>query len=343
MARYVIELRKEMTITAIADLTGLNWKTVKNIEKRYLHKRYRKIRLKDVTAIGIDEIHLGKKMGYKTIVIDLHTGSVLHVGKGRDNDALKDFTRKLKSSSCRITAVAVDMAPAYTKWVNNNLPAATIVYDHFHVIKLMNDKLDQVRRSEVNKARKLDNEQERKLDDYCNRLMVRALNRGIDRQAIDQRIRKLKSQLSPLAADIKGTKWILLGNEEKVRTNKDAEKALDHLQHSNANLATAYQLKEQLRDIYRIDHKEEAEIQLERWCLLAEATKLAPLRTMVRTIRSHSAGILAYWNQGITSAKVEGFNNKIRWLIRQAYGYRDEEYVELKIFHLPEISTTKKL
>jgi hypothetical protein len=52
----------------------------------------------------------------------------------------------------------------------------------------------------------------------------------------------------------------------------------------------------------------------------------------------------AYWKHAkLTNASQEGFNNKIGWLTRQAYGYRDEEYLHLKICDLPNLSTRKDL
>ena len=69
------------------------------------------------------------------------------------------------------------------------------------------------------------------------------------------------------------------------------------------------------------------------WCKEADDSNIPELKTMSTTIKTHIEGILAYWTTGgITSAAVEGFNNKIRWLIKQAYGYRDQEYFHLKIF-----------
>ena len=59
---------------------------------------------------------------------------------------------------------------------------------------------------------------------------------------------------------------------------------------------------------------------------------------MAKTVEEHLAGILGFWEyRGATNAKAEGFNNKIRWLIKQAYGYRDYAYFRLKIFDLPEV------
>lgn len=83
LARFVIALRAEMSIKAVAELTGLHWDTVKNIEKAWLEKKYSKVRLKDVEYLGIDEVHLGKKLGYITVVRDLASGAVLFIGKGK--------------------------------------------------------------------------------------------------------------------------------------------------------------------------------------------------------------------------------------------------------------------
>ena len=82
----------------------------------------------------------------------------------------------------------------------------------------------------------------------------------------------------------------------------------------------------------------------EDWVKLAEQSNIPEMKLMAKTIVNHLDGILAFWTtHGITSASMEGFNNKIRWLIRQAYGFHDQEYFTLKIFDLPNIKTTKEL
>jgi len=76
---------------------------------------------------------------------------------------------------------------------------------------------------------------------------------------------------------------------------------------------------------------------------MAIQSGLQPLNAMANTIKNHWDGVLAYWRFRVTSAKVEGFNNKIRWLIKQAYGYRDKVYFKLKVFDLPNIVIEKTL
>ena len=79
--------------------------------------------------------------------MDLESGAVVFVGDGKGADALKPFWRRLKSSKARIKAVAIDMAPAYIEAVQTNLADAVIIFDHFPIFKLMNDKLSGLQRS----------------------------------------------------------------------------------------------------------------------------------------------------------------------------------------------------
>jgi len=107
----------------------------------------------------------------------------------------------------------------------------------------------------------------------------------------------------------------------------------------------AAMFKEALRTIYtRAKNSCHAEIAFHRWIKLAEETQIPELRTMARTIRDKLDGIVSSWTfRHISNASIAGFNNKIRWLIKQAYGFRDREYFKLKIYQLPEISSVKEL
>ena len=83
---------------------------------------------------------------YLTVVLDLVSGAVVFVGDGKGADALKPFWKRLRRHKAKIKAVAMDMSPAYHEAVSTHLPRATIVFDHFHVIKLFNEKLSDLRR-----------------------------------------------------------------------------------------------------------------------------------------------------------------------------------------------------
>ena len=136
----------------VAELTLLSWDTVKAITKTNLAKDYGKPPLQRVRYLGIDEIHLGSKKRYYTIVIDLEDGRILWAKPGRGQAALKGFWPRLRRAKAKIKAVATDMSAAYWSAVRDHLPDAALVFDKFHVIKLMNERLDDLRRQLVREA-----------------------------------------------------------------------------------------------------------------------------------------------------------------------------------------------
>jgi transposase len=144
--RCVLDLSGHMTILDVANHFGVSWDVVKDIQKRYLKRKFSCPRLKGLRRIAIDELYVGKKRKFITIVLDLESGAVVFVGEGKGASALEPFWKRLKSARKRIEAVAIDMSQAYIQAVTTNLPKAVLVFDHFHVIKLFNEKLTDLRR-----------------------------------------------------------------------------------------------------------------------------------------------------------------------------------------------------
>jgi len=144
--RYVLELCQRTTIQDVAQHLGIGWDTVKDIQKCHLQKHYGNPPLKQVRRIGIDEICIGGGHRYVTIVLDWDSGAILFVGEGKSAKSLDPFWRRVRAARAKILAVAMDMSAAYQLAVHENLPEAVIVFDHFHVIKLYNEKLTELRR-----------------------------------------------------------------------------------------------------------------------------------------------------------------------------------------------------
>jgi transposase len=124
-----------MTMSDVAELTLLSWDTVKAITKTHLAKDDGKPPLQGVRYLGIDEIHLGSKKRYYSIVIDLEDGRILWAKPGRGQAALKGFWPRLRRAKAKIKAVATDMRAAYWSAVLDHLPDAALVFDKFHVIR----------------------------------------------------------------------------------------------------------------------------------------------------------------------------------------------------------------
>ena len=104
----------------------------------------------------------------------------------------------------------------------------------------------------------------------------------------------------------------------------------------NEPLAMAYYLKEDLRQVWSQPDKEAGEAFLTDWCARAMASGVGPLMTMARTLAAHRSGILAWYDHPISSARLEGTNNKIKTIKRQDYGYRDSEFFRLRIMGIHE-------
>ncbi|MDZ7292405.1 MAG: ISL3 family transposase [candidate division KSB1 bacterium] len=144
--RYVLELSKRVTIKDVAIYAQTSWDIVKDIQKRYLNRKFGKPRLKHLKYIAIDEINIGHGYKFLTIVLDLEEGVIVYVGDGKSAESLDPFWRRLRRYKANIKAVAMDMSSAYITAVQKNLPHANIVFDHFHVVKLLNEKLTELRR-----------------------------------------------------------------------------------------------------------------------------------------------------------------------------------------------------
>lgn len=100
----------------------------------------------------------------------------------------------------------------------------------------------------------------------------------------------------------------------------------------NEPLMKVYYLKEALREIWAQINKEEAEKALDCWLQQAYQAKIPKLTAFANTLKAHKWGVLAWYDYHISTGKLEGINNKIKTMKRQAYGYRDQRFFELKIF-----------
>jgi transposase len=146
LARYVLELLRSMTIQDVAHHVCLSWDTVKEIQKTYLLRHFAKPALRHLRQLAIDELAIGKGHRYVTVVLDIDRQRVVYVGEGKGAAALDDFWKRLKASGAKIQAVATDLSKAYLLAVMTHLPKAKHVADPFHIVKLMNEKLSELRR-----------------------------------------------------------------------------------------------------------------------------------------------------------------------------------------------------
>lgn len=148
---YVLQLTAMTTLLAVALFLGLNWKTVKNLDKVNLKKRAKQFSFKKLRYISIDEIAIRKRHKYMTIVTDITTGQIIHAVEGRDEESLRPFLKLLSKKAKRLRGIGIDMSAAYSSSIKKHLPLVSIIYDRFHVTKLLNETVDKIRRAEYAK------------------------------------------------------------------------------------------------------------------------------------------------------------------------------------------------
>jgi transposase len=154
-------------------------------------------------------------------------------------------------------------------------------------------------------------------------------------KAVDETRRDLSRELeAEQRKAIKGSRFLLLRGGERLGT--EPKKRLEEVMAVNEPLYTAYLLKEQLRMFWAMGEEQTAQVVLENWLAEARASGLAHFVKLAQTIEDHLSGLLAYFRHPISTGPLEGLNNKIKVLKRQAYGFRDMAYFKLRLFFIHE-------
>jgi len=150
------------------------------------------------------------------------------------------------------------------------------------------------------------------------------------REVVDVvRLEEAKKQDEAGRKLIKGSRYLLLKNAPNLLGSQ--RKALRELLDANENLNTVYVLKDQLKRIWDYKHPAWARKAPDQWCALAHASGIPALATFARNLCRHEKGIVNHCRYPIHTGRLEGINNKIKVIKRQAYGFRDDAYFILKI------------
>ena len=282
-------LATRMDKTAVARLTRVSWRTVGRACERVVATELDPDRLDGLFRIGVDEISWRKHHKYLTLVVNHDRGVVIWGAKGRDAATLDGFFDELGTRRAGlIEAVSLDLGPAFIKSVSaeGHAPQAVICADPFHVIKLVGDALDDVRRD------------------------------------LWQQLRRLPDRR--WAKDFKGARWALLKNPEDLTENQATQ--LNRIRRDRGGIWRAYEMKEQFRAIFAGDlTRAEAAILLDRWCARAQRSRLASFVKAARTMRHRRELILNAIEHGLSNGRVEGLNTKVRLIVRRAYGFHSAD------------------
>ena len=326
--QYVYDLLATGNYTnkEIASLAGLHPAVVKAIDKQRLLDKYtidgKQFRKPEKTAefLGIDEFKLHNGHKYATHIIDLKTGHVLFIAEGKKKRVVYNFIQFVGQDWMKnVKAVACDMNSDFEEAFKERCPHLEIVFDHFHIVKNFNDKVvSEIRKDEYRRLIEEGETEAAKQLKGSKYILTskRATLQKKDKEALEGKVISKGSEL--------------FGTESYVRS-KGYEARYDELLRQNRLLFTADLIKEKLDKAYQLDDPVKMGTAIADIVYYCYETKNKHFEWFGHLLYTHHDGIITYAKYKISSGKIEGINNKIKTIRRQAYGYPDDEYFFLKI------------
>jgi transposase len=148
----MLQLAKIMPVNEVAKLFNISDDRVWRVIHHYVPKAVEQTDWSMVKTIGIDETSRKKGHNYVTTVTDLDTSKVIYVTVGKDATTIDNFRAEFEKRGLlpnQIQSICSDLSPAFILGIRNNFPNAQHVYDKFHIIKIVNKAVDEVRTKEA--------------------------------------------------------------------------------------------------------------------------------------------------------------------------------------------------
>ena len=281
--------------TTITKLLRTSWETVAGIVARVVAEQLDTRRLHGLLRIGVDEVSYRKGHRYLTVVADHEqSGRVIWAGEGKNAATLEQFYDALGEDGCaQLQAVSMDLGAAFKKATDTHAPQARQCVDPFHLVALANEAINKARRWAWNLER-----------DKARHVAAAA---GPKRRG-----RPPKGHPPPprdQARWVKHTRWALLKDPDTLLPSQ--LQVLHELRRSGSVLYRCWQLKEGLRDLYRLPDPTHAATHLDWWLAWACRSRIPAFVTLSKTVRNNRDRILAAVELGLSNSKLEGLNSKI--------------------------------
>lgn len=283
---------KMFTVADVARLFEIDYSTVYKIDHEVLRRLVQELEIPDPINISVDEKSFKKGHNYVTVVTDCDLKKVIWVTEGNRKESLDQFFRILGPDRCaRIKTVSKDLHAPYAASCAEYIPQATEVADPFHVVKKLNETMDECRKElSVGSALAV-----------SRRKMIFRLNWVLRYKKQNQSARN-QSSLDELARV----------NEPLYRAYLHKESFYDFFDFKPSEI-------------------KEAELFLIRWIVEAFKSKLRALQEFAEYLKRNTKILLNIVLTQRSSAISEGINRKIQVLKSMAYGYRNLQYFMLKI------------
>ena len=313
MMGFLARWARRLSWRETAAVFGTSWEAVYRSVEWFVEWGLAHRVLNGVEAIGVDEIHWGhglKAGNFLTVIYQIDAGCrrLLWIGKRRCEGTLRRGLNELGKEFVQgLRYVCSDMWKPYLKVLAEEAGQALNVLDRFHITQHLNQAVDEVRRAETS---------------------------------------RLRAHSRHEAQKLKYMRWPLLRKGSRVRGK--ARSRLNALLASKLATARAWELKEAFGHFWKYRSILWAEGFLDAWCERAMRSRLEPMKKMARMLRAHEP-LLMNWFRArgeLSSAAVEGLNNKVRVITRRSYGFRTYNGIEVALYHtlgrLPEPKTTHR-
>jgi transposase len=149
---FLVELCRHMPVHTVAQMVGVSSGKLWRMLDIYVDNARDEEDYQDLKEVGMDETSVAKGHDYITLFVDMQKRRTLHVAEGKGSETVKDFSEYLGTHNGNpeaIEQVSCDMSPAFIKGVKESLPKALITFDKFHVVKIINEAVDAIRREEA--------------------------------------------------------------------------------------------------------------------------------------------------------------------------------------------------
>ena len=298
--------------STVSEYMRIDWETVGRCVHRTMNDIEPEIsrRLDGLVNIGIDETSYKKGHKYITIVVNHDTNTVVWAAQGHGKSVLTQFYRQLtpeQLSSIRV--VTGDGAKWITECVNAFTPGCERCVDPFHVVEWAMEALDEVRREVWREA-------------YDEALQLAKEHHGKKgRPSADDVEAAMVKAAKAKANEIKNSAYALGKAPEHLTENQQAK--VEMIAKNNNRLYRAYCMKEMLRLLLKMKDVNEAEAELKHWLWRASHSRIDAFKKLYQKVKRHKEHILNAIKLGMSNARIEAINNKIKLIIRKAYGFRN--------------------
>lgn len=149
IGKLVIQYTQHMSCSAASHLLGIAERTVRKIDKHELKKKVNNHikNVKNIKQIGIDEVSHKKRHNYGTVVVNQADGKVIWMSQNRSTESLEKIYNKFNHTFRNLEAVSMDFWKPYFKATRIKHPKAFIVYDRFHLSRILNRYIEEERRA----------------------------------------------------------------------------------------------------------------------------------------------------------------------------------------------------